>query len=291
MCEEQKKPVPRASSDAIRRLSAKPMVSWPVLLILLLALPLAAYLVYAVRVGVMHPLVAALPGAVIGYYVFTPIHEAVHRSASRLEWVNQTISYGSINLLLPYLSPIVLRWGHMQHHRFTNEPGLDPDRLLTSRWYGPVLLWPFFELFYYPQYFRSAEQRPRGEVAKVMLHFIVGIAALSALFYFAGPELFLFWLVASRLGLWLIVFVFVFLPHHPHTVLQKDDFYGATSLRVGYEKLMNVLMAYQNWHIVHHLYPTIPFYRMKAAWLAHEAFHESNSPVRVIGFGLKGERS
>lgn len=274
----------------LRQLHVKPALSLPVAGILAVALPLALYLIVGVTRGVLHPVLAALPGALVGYYLFTPIHEAVHRNASNREWVNTLIAVLTIDLLLPYVSPRLLRWGHMQHHRFTNEVGRDPDRLLTRHWFGPLVLWPFFELFYLPQYWRERASRPAGEVRQVLLQIPAGLAALGLLFWFCGPPLLLFWFIASRLGLWLIVLVFVYLPHHPHDVLQKDDMYGASSLREGHEWLLTILMAGQNRHLVHHLYPTVPFYRMKQAWEARRHFHERQRPVRVSGFGLTPRR-
>lgn len=274
----------------VRRLAVKPFIAVPALLILIAALLVSFWLIAAVLGGRMSPWLAAVPGALAGYFLFTPIHEAIHRSASNREWVNDLVALVTIGILLPYASPKLLRWGHMQHHRFTNEHDNDPDRMLTGRWYGPLLLWPFFEVFYLPQYLRKAGTRPPREVRQVLCQFVLGLAALALLFHFTGPELFVFWFLSSRAGLWLIVFVFVFLPHHPHDVLQKDDIYGASSLREGHDTLLTVLMAGQNRHLVHHLYPTVPFHRLKAAWEARREHHEGQRPARVSGFGLRPVR-
>lgn len=276
--------------ERLKALHQKPAIAWPTIGIMLAALVVIAYLIVAVTAGWMNPYIAAIPGGIAGYFIFTPMHESIHRSASSKEWLNTLVASTILTILLPYVSYKLLRWGHMQHHRFTNEVGKDPDRLLTNHWYGPLLLWPFFELFYLPQYLRVANTRPQGEVRQVLLRFPVGIAILGTLIWFAGIHLFIFWFLASRLGLWLIVLVFVYLPHHPHDTLQKDDMYGATSMREGSEWLLTVLMAGQNHHLVHHLYPTIPFYRMKKAWLARKAFHEANRPARVKGLSLKVRR-
>ncbi len=282
---------PIANDDNVallKQLHVKPPISWPVVAILTVCLPLALFLIVAVTCEWVNPVPAALVGGIVGYYLFTPIHEAVHRSASNNEKINDALAMLTVNLLLPYISHKVLRWGHMQHHRFTNEGGKDPDALLTKHWYS-FLLWPFFELSYLPAYLAS--QRPAKEVRQVLLQLPLGVAALALLFWFCGWKLLLFWVLASRLGLALIVLVFVFLPHHPHDIMQKDDFYGATMLRDGWEWLLTPLMVYQNWHLVHHLYPTIPFYRLKKAWYAREAFHEARNPARVAAFRLHAKES
>lgn len=47
---------------------------------------------------------------------------------------------------------------------------------------------------------------------------------------------------------------------------------------------------YQNHHLMHHLYPTIPFYRYGRAWKAREAWHREHSADMIIGpFGLGPE--
>ena len=78
-----------------------------------------------------------------------------------------------------------------------------------------------------------------------------------------------------------------FLPHFPHETLAKDDRYQSTSNRVGMEWLLTPLFVYQNYHLVHHLYPTVPFYRTIKVWNAQKTFHEAQNPATVDAFGLK----
>ena len=47
---------------------------------------------------------------------------------------------------------------------------------------------------------------------------------------------------------------------------------------------------YQNYHLVHHLYPTVPFYRYGKVWKAREQYHREYSGSMIIGpFGLGPE--
>jgi len=43
---------------------------------------------------------------------------------------------------------------------------------------------------------------------------------------------------------------------------------------------------YQNYHLVHHLYPNVPFYRMVKIWNARRDEHLSHDPAIVPGLGL-----
>lgn len=271
----------------LRSLQAKPDVAWPTMILFIVGWAYTLAIGYLTLQAHMLPvLTGGVLAGIGGYFLFSPIHDALHRSVSKHQWVNDFIAIGTVNLMLPYSSHKLLRWGHMQHHRFTNEHDKDPDKFLTDNWHAPITAWPFFELFYVPDYWKHRHERPRAEVIQVFAQLVLGTALLAFMTWWQGIGFFIYWLTASRITLWLIVAVFVYLPHQPHTVLQKDAPYQASLLRTGSEWLLTPIMAYQNWHLVHHLYPNVPFYRYKRAWLAREAFHESHRPARVRAFQL-----
>ena len=74
---------------------------------------------------------------------------------------------------------------------------------------------------------------------------------------------------------------FVYLPHVPNEVTEQEDVYRSTSNRVGMEWLLSPLMGYQNYHLAHHLYPDIPFYRMVKVWNSRLDEHLSHDPATV----------
>ncbi|WP_139361018.1 2Fe-2S iron-sulfur cluster-binding protein, partial [Mycobacterium sp. D16R24] len=58
------------------------------------------------------------------------------------------------------------------------------------------------------------------------------------------------------------------------------DKYRATRIRVGGEKLLTPLFLYQNYHLVHHLHPSVPFYRYIRAWRRNEqAYLDRNAAI------------
>lgn len=279
--------LPGDNPELLRALQAKPDLAWPTMAVFVTGWMFVIAIGYlTMQAHVLPVLTGAVLAGIAGYFLFSPIHDAIHRSVSRHQWINDLIAIGSVNLMLPYVNHRMLRWGHMQHHRFTNEHDKDPDKFLTDHWHAPITAWPFFELFYVPDYWKARHTRPKAEVRQVVMQLVAGFAVLAAMTWWQGLDFFVYWLVASRVTLWLIVAVFVYLPHQPHTVLQKDAPYQASLLRQGKEWLLTPLMANQNWHLVHHLYPTVPFYRYRQAWLAREAFHESHHPARVQAFQL-----
>ena len=95
------------------------------------------------------------------------------------------------------------------------------------------------------------------------------------------------WVLPSRIGLALVGFVFVFLPHHPADISAHDNKYQASTVRQGWEWLLTPLMVFQNYHLIHHLYPNVPFYNYLKIW--HLRYDEitSKEPALQTAFGLK----
>tara|TARA_R110001599_G_scaffold183562_1_gene376845 strand:- start:9344 stop:9775 length:432 start_codon:yes stop_codon:yes gene_type:complete len=88
------------------------------------------------------------------------------------------------------------------------------------------------------------------------------------------------------LGLAPIAFVFVFLPHYRCDISVQENEYQATTTRKGMEWLLTPLFVYQNYHLIHHLYPTTPFYNYMKIW--HLKYDEltAHNPAIQTTFGL-----
>ena len=55
------------------------------------------------------------------------------------------------------------------------------------------------------------------------------------------------------------------------------DRFMATTMRMGWEWLLTPLLVYQNYHLIHHLYPTVPFYKMHDVWhLKYDQLSDGN---------------
>ena len=51
----------------------------------------------------------------------------------------------------------------------------------------------------------------------------------------------------------------------------------ASTMRMGWEWLLTPLLVYHNYHLIHHLYPTLPFYKMHKVWhLKYDEFNKHN---------------
>lgn len=82
-------------------------------------------------------------------------------------------------------------------------------------------------------------------------------------------------------------FLFDYLPHHDHDATPAQSRYETTSMLhtyASFEVLFTVVMQYQNYHIIHHLYPQIPFYRYADKWREHKErlLNEKHIKVRNV---------
>src|ERR1044072_2753027 len=65
------------------------------------------------------------------YVSFTPLHDAVHESASSNERLNNLVGTASAFIFIPGLSTTIYRILHMEHHRWVGDPDRDPDDLFV----------------------------------------------------------------------------------------------------------------------------------------------------------------
>lgn len=250
---------PKTHPTSVRGSLGAVEVAWPTL-----ALSLGTVTTTAAAVGLglseMLPMWASgFIAALSAFAAFTAMHDASHKSVAKRRWVSEVVGrLASLLLVAPFPA---FRYVHLEHHKHTNDPVRDPDHW-SGR--GPAWLlplrWLTQDLHYYVLYFRVRNSRPRRERLETLLTFgaLYGSAiALVATGY--GMEVLLLWLLPARAAIVLLAVAFDYLPHRPHTVLAKDDRYRATHiLDIPW---LTPLFLCQNYHLVHHLYPGVPFYR------------------------------
>ena len=209
---------------------------------------------------------------------------------SSVSWINETIGAIGLFFLFPYAPMVLLRWVHNKHHTHTNGPK-DPDRFEhESPWWQVPFRWTFFDgayIWYFIKHGQNVRKKHGTEL--VVFYSLLALLFVAAIYFGFGWELFMLWFVPSRITLFIIAIVFVILPHHPAIIAQDEDPYMATTMRFGWEWLLNPLLVYQNYHLIHHLWPEIPFYRMhKAYYLKYDEINAHGIP-RQTAFGLKPE--
>ena len=190
----------------------------------------------------------------LAYGMFSIAHDGLHRAISSVPWVNEPMGAIGLFFLLPYAPLAVARWVHMQHHRFTNGE-LDPDRYIHDcpRW-QMLLRWSNFDVFYFV-YFLKHGDAVRDKHLKTVVGYVavLVLAILAAVIAGYGYEILMLWLLPTRIALFLVASVFV----------------------------------YHNYHLIHHLYPTVPFYKMHDVWhLKYDELTQGNVSYQSA-FGME----
>jgi fatty acid desaturase len=181
-----------------------------------------------------------------------------------------------------------MRFIHFRHHRNANGEGDEADHIVQSgpAWLRP-LKWPFIDLIYGWKYLGYWKDRPKSETRSVIIMFLTTLVVWPWLIINGYlMELLMFWIIPQRISFFFISFIFVYLPHVPNEISEKEDAYRATSIREGMEWFLSPLMMYQNYHLVHHLYPNVPFYRLVKIWNSRLDEHLSHDPAVVSTLGL-----
>ncbi|MCW2993284.1 MAG: hypothetical protein JWQ18_779 [Conexibacter sp.] len=259
-----------------------PRVAWPTVALLVFGLALWAGSSALWLAGAWPWWISSALNAVASYLLFTVAHEAAHHAAATDSALNRWIGRLSVPLFAPISSFPTWRFIHMQHHRFTNHTdGSDPDQYTMA---GPpwqrLPRWMSVDLRYLVFYVGHRRARPRAEqreqlVAMGALLAITVAAALTG----HGLDIIILLYLPSRVALVYLAWAFDYLPHHRLHHTPEQDRLKATRNRIGLERLLTPVLLYQNYHLVHHLHPVIPFYRYIEVWRRNEEAYLAGDPA------------
>jgi fatty acid desaturase len=214
------------------------------------------------------------------FMLFTVAHEASHRTISTDERINTWFGRVATFFLDPLAGFQLFRFVHMQHHRFTNDETDDPDFFSShgKQWTLPIR-WATIDINYLRYYIPKLGSRPLREKVEAIGTWVVFAGAVAAaLATGLGFELLVLWIIPSRLAILGLGFSFDYLPHHGLPFAGKVDQFRTTRNRVGLERLLTPVMLYQNYHLVHHLHPIIPFYSYIRVWRRNEEEYLKREP-------------
>src|SRR4051794_32587737 len=281
-------PVPVASRHALPDPGERvPTISWPVVGIFSGALALFAFSTWAALAERLPVPATVVLSATAIFVLFTVLHDAAHYSVSTHRWVN--VAFGRVAML--FVSPLIsfrsFAFIHIEHHRNTNDDENDPDHFVSGApmWQLPVRF-PLMDVPYLTFLARNVRRRPRAEVLETLILMsaaFVGIAACAA----TGNlwTLAVVYLIPERIAMFVLAWWFDWLPHHDLEDTQRENRYRATRNRVGSEWILTPLLLSQNYHLVHHLHPSIPFYRYVATWRRNEAAYLERDSAMSTVFG------
>ena len=235
--------------------------------------------------GVIPMWLGALANTIFIYSLYTVVHEALHSNISSrtksLRWVD-TLA-GLIACVPLWLHYHQHKRQHMQHHAHTNEE-TDPDIYAK----GSFLAWVFLRApaallnYFNPvQQYRDCKrfQCSHRDYVYTALSFsayaaiVIGLIAAGY-----GREVLFLWFVPWWIGQTVMLTFFTWTPHHDHSETGR---YRNT--RVSLFPGANFLLQGQNYHLIHHMIPSIPYYRYKSTFDEMRAILEQKG-VRIEGF-------
>ena len=213
--------------------------------------------------------------AICLYLSFTVMHDATHGTAHRSKKVG--LALGRI-CGLALLAPLPIFWGvHHEHHGHTNDPARDPDLFVAM---GPAWFRPFSLALAIPGYrwhfYRRRMWRNR-EAFREALACDLSLLALLLWAFVAGPAdvVLTAWIGPLLLAAMWLAFAFDYLPHYPHGAQAR---YYDTRVYPG--RWANRLLLGQNYHLIHHLWTTIPWYHYQ------QVFQEIEPQLRERGCAI-----
>lgn len=251
----------------------RPRVAWPTIALAAAGLGTWIGAAWLGHTGLLSTPFASLLCTVGIFLCFTPMHDAVHGAVAP-KWRTLNTAVG-MAASLPFVGMYrAFRLIHLAHHAHLNESELDPDHWAGA---GPLVLLPlrWATGFYYYVSFaieRSVEeqvdypQRKPGRWRNVVELDLAATPAvyMTVLWWVWDVSAVAFWLFPFVGAATYLLYTFDYLPHRPHKSL---DQYLATSVTTGVPSpLLSVLLLSQNMHNIHHLAPSVPFYRYGDVW-------------------------
>ena len=215
-------------------------------------------------------------------FLYAGLHECIHKTAFKNRFLNEFVGHSiGFILLRSFLNG---RYRHMAHHTYTQHPEKDPDIVDFPKGYidyfkhiTSLTIW----LRLLDNIYRHAigklnnqekEYIPSSEIHKLVnesrLMVLGYLAVISVSFYYETFFFLIFWILPRIIGepfLRLIRMV-------EHTGKEETADMIKNTRTSNASKFLKFLYWNMPFHVEHHLYANVPFYRLKK-------FHELIRPL------------
>lgn len=208
-----------------------------------------------------------LANAYFMFFVFATMHEASHGNIARgrFGWLNPALGWfcGFVNLV-PYRG-----WSdlHAWHHARVNDVDGDPDEWVKGSnpfavIFRAATIPPHYVHFYLRTRAYDKVRNGRFAFAFILLTWIVPLSLGSALWATSGDyRLLVLWPLAAYLSIFFMGMMFVWFPHFPKAGKGRTDNSITWEFSGPAGTIMRVFDFWQSYHLIHHAYPRVPFYR------------------------------
>lgn len=269
-----------------------PYIAWGTLLLLAIYLGGYAITLYLAVTGEITYYLATPIFACLAYAGFTLLHDAGHGSIFAdncpLKPLERVIGWlaGVPLLMVPFNLFKIL---HDRHHAYTNDPELDPDHfILKDNWFFVILNCLYIPVQYHLLAFTklSGDQKIRQTYPTTLLYFtFIGMGLALLLYLGFAKEVLYFIVLPNLIAVVLLALFFDYLPHHPHVSLNRYQ-----NARIYPSRILNILLLGQNYHLSHHLYPKVPWYKYRTVYLKVKTdLIANNAPIERIRLNRSSE--
>jgi fatty acid desaturase len=264
---------------------------WPTALIMLADLGLLAAAFYFVSLGNWPAyILAQLIFVLVFFHNFTILHEAGHGNCSSDERVNTLIGYyASVFCFMPYFP---WKYIHAEHHTWAGNVHKDPTlrivrdyeesqraknwliRVAWRTWLPVLALLQHVVFWSYPLVLLK-DGRLHGKRLRRSVFSVGLLVVVYTFMYLAFADSIHVATFAPALILYLVVTELINLPHHMGTQLFENSERGGklpvwehneVTRSCYYPRgLSGLLFLNFNFHIEHHLFPDLPWYRLRQA--------------------------
>ncbi|MEQ8936328.1 MAG: fatty acid desaturase [Amphiplicatus sp.] len=205
---------------------------------------------------------------------YAPGHDAVHKNVhgrdERFRWLNGVIGRPVFACALH--SYAMHEHVHRLHHAYLNDPEKDIDEFVDQAKSLPMALARSL-LFYFHtnnHAIRTAKYNPnpRRYLFRIAVELAVPYSILIALCLMGyGKEVLFLWFIPALLAFAGVVMMFGWVPHHvPVSQIPVKQARLIATSRTVHGRLFAWLYNFHNYHLIHHMFPSVCWYRLERVY-------------------------
>lgn len=254
-------------------------LAWPT--IILSTVSLGAFFLFtgAALTGALPIWAATLLNIPCYFIAYTGFHEATHRNFhghdKRFSWLNDI--FGTTIGFIFFYPYTMHNYIHLTHHAHTNDSEKDPDHWMSGHTFFQIALRGLTLVYHYSAYTARMRKKQPGAARfyrRIALEAAPPLLTFAFLIATGHWQVALFaWVIPYVISVALLGVCFDWIVHHPHDDCSLLGGTRTFRARKGWRRnMLNWLHLFQNYHLIHHIYPRIPFYKQEAVFEQSEEF-------------------